>query len=96
MSGRKVADRPDPEWVVTLKEGDRVAVAERGRVAYEGGIVRRITPTGILKVYPDATTSLYFADSFWGRHVRPYHVGWQRGGGFGSRYLVPVAAQEGA
>lgn len=40
MSGRKVADRPDPEWVATLRRGDYVHIARRGALCGMGAVVR--------------------------------------------------------
>lgn len=96
MSGRKVADRPSPEWVATLKEGDRVAVAERGHVTHEA-IVLRVTPGGQIKV-GQPHSALRHALAFYGAAPSPgrwaHMMGWNVGGTVYSipRYLVPVAS----
>lgn len=86
-----IPERPDAAWVQTLKAGDRVAVAENRRQIYVG-IVLRKTPGGLLKVVPesDRQRSLLCARVFWGAHERAHRIGWLRGDGFLSLYLVPV------
>jgi hypothetical protein len=91
-----VADRPDPEWVATLKEGDRVAVAEYGREIYEG-VVRRVTPTGIIKVSHASSASepIGGASAFNGPGSAMWRVpGYKRDAVYGRRYLVPPADAE--
>jgi hypothetical protein len=89
MSGRKVADRPDPEWVATLKEGDRVAVAEWGREIYAGVVLRRTPKSDIIKTAPRSDCGLNETFHFYGSHRRQERIGRQP---YGCRYLVPVAS----
>lgn len=86
---------PDPAWVATLKEGDRVAVAENGLQLYHA-IVLRVTPDGLLKV-GQPHSALRHARAFCGPREHSSHrlrPGYATGvGPYSSRYLVPVESK---
>lgn len=81
--------RPDPEWLKTLKKGDRVRTAESGRHVYEGEVFRR-TPSGRLVVMKTVDVKGYFCP------CETFNAdGWARGGPkMFRRYLVPAATPE--
>lgn len=65
--------RPDPSWLRTLKKGDRVTVAESGRLVYPGEVFK-VTPSGRVVVFRTNAPG-HFAPS------EEFNAdGWRRGG----------------
>lgn len=82
---------PDPAFVATLKEGDRVGVAEFGRLIYEGYVLRRTPRTDVIKTAPRTDCGLNETVHFYGTHRHTERIGRQV---YGCRYLVPPASKE--
>lgn len=80
-----VPSGPDVEWVRGLAEGDRVGVAEFGRLLFVGVVLRKTPRTQILKVAPDRTYRLHAAEAFYSTHRWEHLIGRAP---YGSRYLV--------
>lgn len=85
--------RPDPKWIAVLKEGDKVAVAERGRAFCECVVLKR-TSSGLLKVGSPGEALrdalVFYGDPNAQSPKARWHAGYQRDDVYGSRYLVPV------
>lgn len=81
-----VPSGPDVEWVRdVLSEGDRVGVAEFGRLLYVGVVLRRTPKRDTIKTAPRLGCGPNETFSFYGRHRYEERIGRQI---YGCRYLV--------